>query len=251
MTEVVRTQCKQGHSWPENLKIGKSGYRYCTECTRVRMAAKPRARLCPRGHEFTSENTYRTNQGHRLCRLCQKRNNATPRPVSEETLRRVFERLNEGGTISSVYGKWPTPNEPFIVSRVSLTHFMNQHPAVKRRILTLAKRNRPISYTLKRYGHHLVTAPAILRNDGEDAFEAVRRATFNLWEGERGDVMSLMFIAVAEGRLLPKDAAVRMPEFLREHPRQFGRFGPLSLDAPLFTDSATTLGDTVTTGMWQ
>ena len=34
----------------------------------------------------------------------------------------------------------------------------------------------------------------------------------HLWEGERGDVMSLMFVAAAEGRLLPRDAVKRMPE---------------------------------------
>jgi hypothetical protein len=245
------THCKHGHPWPENLKIGKSGWRHCTECTRIRVAAKPRARLCPSGHEFTPENTYRTKQGHRLCRLCQKRNNATPRPIPEEKLRRVFERLNEGGTISSVYGKWPSPEEPFIVSRISLKHFMRQHPKIERRITALAKRNRPISYKLKRYGDRLVTAPGILRNNGEDAFEAVRRATSNLWEGERRDVMSLMFLAIAEGRLLSRDAERRMAEFIREHRRQFSKFGPVSLDAPIFGDSATTLVDMVTTGLWQ
>ena len=77
------------------------------------------------------------------------------------------------------------------------------------------------------------------------------QATAQLWEGEHGDVMSLMFLAAAEGRLLPRDAAARLPEFLREHRRQFSKFGPLSLDAPIFGDSAFTLGDTVTAGLWQ
>jgi hypothetical protein len=97
----------------------------------------------------------------------------------------------------------------------------------------------------------LIAAPAILRNDGADAYEAITGATVSLWEGERGDVMSLMFVAVAEGRLLAREAAARLPEFLRQHRRQFSKFGPLSLDAPIFADSATTLGDTITTGLWQ
>jgi hypothetical protein len=70
-------------------------------------------------------------------------------------------------------------------------------------------------------------------------------------EGERGDVMSLMFVAIAEGRLMPKQAEPRMPEFLREHRRQFSKFGPLSLDAPIFSDGTTTLGEIITTGLWQ
>jgi hypothetical protein len=63
--------------------------------------------------------------------------------------------------------------------------------------------------------------------------------------------MSLMFVAIAEGRLMPKQAEPRMPEFLREHRRQFSKFGPLSLDAPIFSDGTTTLGEIITTGLWQ
>lgn len=243
----VPQHCKRGHPWPENLKLNAAGRRYCAECLRSR----PRKRFCPRGHEYTPENIYYTNQGYRLCKTCSKQSNNTPRPVSEATLRRVFERLNEGGTISSVYGKWTSPGN-FIVTRHSLMHFMNQHPAVKQRIMALAKRNRPISYQFKRYGTRpLITAPGILRNNGEDAFAAVTRATSGVWEGERGDVMSLMFVAIAEGRLLPKDAAARLPEFVKLHRYRPRVYGDRSLDAPLYDDSSLTLGDNITRGMWQ
>jgi len=52
-----------------------------------------------------------------------------------------------------------------------------------------------------------------MRNNGADAYEAVRQATSHLWEGERDDVMSLMFIAVSEGRLKLSDARARVGEY--------------------------------------
>jgi hypothetical protein len=128
---------------------------------------------------------------------------------------------------------------------------MNANPRVKKRINALALVNKRAAAQARAERNRMVAAPALLQNDGSDAYEAIMRATANLWEGERGDVMSLMFIAVAEGRVRPRDAAARLPEFLRDHRRQFGKFGPLSLDAPIFEDGATTLGDTVTIGLWQ
>jgi hypothetical protein len=87
-----------------------------------------------------------------------------------------------------------------------------------------------------------------MRNNGADAYEAVRQATSHLWEGERDDVMSLMFIAVSEGRLKLSDARARVGEFLKAHhyrPRVYGdaRF---SLDNPVGEDSGVTWLDTKT-----
>jgi hypothetical protein len=96
----------------------------------------------------------------------------------------------------------------------------------------------------------------LLRNNGADAYAAIMQATARLWEGERGDVMSLMFLAAAEGRLLPRDAVTRLPEFVKQHRQQFGKYrleglAPDSLDRPLFDDGVMMLRDTVTRGLWQ
>lgn len=198
------TQCKRGHPWPENLKIGKRGYRYCVECARIRIQ-KRREHLpptCPQGHEFTPENTMFNSQNSRICRKCLWLRNNTPTPITAEKLRLVFERLNEGETLSSVFGK--KSDQSFVVRRLSLVHFMDRHPRIKRKILTLANKNRLAILDRIHAGNRLRAAPALIRNDGASAYEAVVHATASLWEGERGDVMSLMFLAIAEGRLLPK-----------------------------------------------
>lgn len=132
--------------------------------------------------------------------------------------------------------------------------FGTSHPRMGKRIKALTLQNRqPIfeAVALKNRKKQLIAAPALLRNDGADAFEAITRATSHLWEGERGDVVSLMFVAVAEGKLLPRDAEKRLAEFVREQRRQFSKFGPVSLDAPAYSEGATTIGDLVTRGLWQ
>jgi hypothetical protein len=128
---------------------------------------------------------------------------------------------------------------------------MNANPRVKRQIKKLALVNKLVIAQARASTKRLVAAPALLQNDGAAAYEAIMGATAHLWEGERGDVMSLMFVAVAENKLRLRDAAARLPEFLREHRRQFSKFGLVSLDAPIYGDGTTTLGDTVTTGLWQ
>ena len=66
----------------------------------------------------------------------------------------------------------------------------------------------------------------------------------------REEVISAMCLALCEGRLLAKDIRGRVGEFVRAQWRQFSKFGPLSLDAPVFEDGSATLGDTITRGLW-
>ena len=79
------------------------------------------------------------SQNSRICRKCLWLRNNTPTPITAEKLRLVFERLNEGETLSSVFGK--KSDQSFVVRRLSLVHFMDRHPRIKRKILTLANKN--------------------------------------------------------------------------------------------------------------
>jgi hypothetical protein len=87
-----------------------------------------------------------------------------------------------------------------------------------------------------------------MQNNGADAYEAVRCATAHLHVDDRNDVMSLMIIAIGEGRLKLSDAQSRVREFLRIHryrPRVFGD-ARYSLDNPIGDDSNVTWLDTKT-----
>jgi hypothetical protein len=256
--------CRHGHPWnEENTRFNHRGDRYCIACQRAQSAAyrrkkgkKPRvvslSNWCVCGHAMTPENTRVNSQGWRYCLACARIRDRKPRPVTPLKLQLIFDRLHDGETLNVIYGR---KNAKYVgggvTDRASLLHYMRQHPRTAKRIQALADKNRLVVRHIVHEGNRRRAAPALARNNGADAYEAIARATAHLWGGERGDVMSLMFLAAAEGRLLPRDAAARLPEFLREHRRQFGKWGPLSLDAPIFGDSTTTLGDTVTTGLWQ
>jgi len=90
-----KTHCKRGHPLSgENVVIVPKG-RHCRACIRIhRRAQDVRRRAacplkvvkvrpvhipqrfpnhCPKGHEYTPENTFRTKGGSRQCRVCKRR----------------------------------------------------------------------------------------------------------------------------------------------------------------------------------
>jgi hypothetical protein len=74
----------------------------------------------------------------------------------------------------------------------------------------------------------------------------------NLARDHRDDLISDIAMLVFEGRVPEAhlEASVRMlvrRSFRADH----NPWGDESLDAPIFADSTTTLGDTITTGLWQ
>ena len=68
------------------------------------------------------------------------------------------------------------------------------------------------------------------------------------------DVIGAMALEIVEGKLRPTDIRRRVREYVAAQYRQFGKFGPLSLDARLFEDGNATLLDRLSTeagtGYW-
>jgi hypothetical protein len=135
--------------------------------------------------------------------------------IGPRTLRKIFAALHEGKSLRNLNGRYGSKYVGgSIVSSQMLSNFIKKNPRVGKKIRELGEANvRRLRVPLGER-RRLIAAPAILRNDGADAYEAITRATVSLWEGERGDVMSLMFLAIAEGRLMPRHAEARMQEFL-------------------------------------
>lgn len=80
-----KTHCNQGHEFTDANTIKVPNGRACKQCRELKIRKwrrekaeaegreyKPRSRThCPKGHEFTEENTYNYGQGRR-CRACNK-----------------------------------------------------------------------------------------------------------------------------------------------------------------------------------
>ena len=74
----------------------------------------------------------------------------------------------------------------------------------------------------------------------------------HLARDHRDDVIGETALAVYEGRLQECDLDRRVREFVNAgYRREHDNHGPLSLDVPLFDDGTITLGDRITTGLWQ
>jgi hypothetical protein len=248
----LQNHCAAYPEWgAEALRLAKENQQAAHRVTatvdldlaRERSAASRRnSETCSNGHVRTLESTfYVRNERQNLvrrCRVCQKLLRERRMPTSAQ-VRAAIEVLQHGQSLSSI-----TP--PYV--QTSLRNFIIKNPKIGLRMRELSRNNHLANLRETRRLKRTVAASPVMRNNGVDAFEAVRQATSHLWEGERDDVMSLMFIAVSEGRLKLSDARLRVGEFLKAHrhrPRVYGdeRF---SLDNPVGEDSGLTWLDTKT-----
>jgi hypothetical protein len=196
------------------------------------------AEKCSKGHIRTLESTfYVVSEGKlvRRCKACAKLSRERLMPTSEQ-MRQVVAAVHDGETLANAG----------IVRDTTLRNFLRQNPKLGSRLRKQSHAN----FIEKRRATKLSNsaAPALMNENGCDAYEAVRQATRHLYAEDRDDVMSLMFVAIGEGRLKLRDASARVGEFLREHRRRPRVFGDArhSLDNPLGDGSSMTWLDTKT-----
>ncbi|MBR0990001.1 hypothetical protein JQ580_04635 [Bradyrhizobium japonicum] len=198
------------------------------------------AERCKNGHIRTLENTfYEQHLGYlvRRCKDCIKirRQLLMPTPVQ---VRATIASLQEGGTLSA---------EPSHVQQ-SMRNFMRANPRLGNRLRAISEKNASVHRSAAQRARRRFAASALTQNNGEDAYEAVCRATAHLPDEDRRDVMSRMFLAIAEGCLTLSEARSRVWEFLKDHrrrPRVYGE-ARFSLDSPVGADCDMTWLDTKT-----
>jgi hypothetical protein len=140
-----------------------------------------------------------------------------------------------------------------IVTSGRLYRFFEAHPRLGKKMKDASKKNGLINPRAACSSRRVVAAPSLMLNNGIDAFEVVRSATAGIWEGDRGDVQTLMWIDIAEGKLKISDCTPeKAREYLKIHRRRPNVFGSYSLDTPIGEDSGMTWLDTKTDedGLW-
>jgi hypothetical protein len=214
---------------------------------------------CHRGHLLSDANTKierKGNKERRWCRICkgisERRNNRSGK-LGAGVIRRVFEAAHEGKTRQQIDG---FSGGKYVGGRITkhqkLKLWIEENPVLGRRLKRLLDAN---AKRIKCAPRRLIAAPAIMKNNGMDAYGAVQAACRHVWEDIRTDISADMLLAIAEGRLNPRDAALRVCECVTAHNRQFSRFVPgdgimQSLDQQVYDDGPTRLVDTVTHGLW-
>lgn len=197
------------------------------------------AERCKNGHISTMDSTfYEQHLGYlvRRCKDCMK----TPRQLlmpSAEQVRSSISVLHEGGTLSSS-----------LTSQMQQTmrNFMRATPNLGTRLRDLSDQNAFAKRSAAQRARRRFAGASLTRNEGEDAYEAVRRATAHLSKYERGDVMSRMLVAIAEGRLRLSDASARVDEFLADQRHRPRVYGDYSLNSPVGDEDGVTCLDTKT-----
>jgi hypothetical protein len=244
----LRNHCKAYPEWgAEAHRLAKANEKAASIVTatvnlkfaRLRSAESRRNGVtCANGHVRTLENTfYVRDQRQCLVRRCKDCNKASAakRIATPEEVRRLMSGLHHGQVLNDF-------------RTAPLVNFLKRNPRIGDRVRILSKQNAYAHWRETWQSKRHSAAASLTRNNGEDAYEVVRLATAHLFNDERDDVMSRMFVAIAEGRLRLSEASSRVGEFLRDQryrPRVFGdpRF---SLDNPLGNEGGATWLDTKT-----
>lgn len=229
-------------------------------------------RICKRGHEVTAANAYFRNDGFPECKKCRnlasrKSAKSPKRTLTEQKARLILETLHNGGCIrlitNGVKGNISRNKQryvqPPICSNYELRNFRKAHPKFDAIVTELAAKNAAVARS-GRYGNRpprKLPALTLRSKRGQTAaIDIVNRATQRICPTIRDEVRSEMNLAISEGKLNVRDVPSRVPEFIalinrRERHSVTNRFGNLSLDAPITTDSTTPLIETITRGLWE
>ncbi|MET4277382.1 hypothetical protein ABIB68_005929 [Bradyrhizobium sp. F1.2.2] len=183
-------------------------------------------------------NTFYVEYGGCLVRRCKDCNKSAreARMPTVEQVRVSVASLHEGETLTSGGAYRLTV----------MRNFIRANPKIGCRLRALSGKNASAHRSAAQKARRRFAASSLLRNDGEDAYEAVRQATVHLSIDERDDVMSRMFIAIAEGRLKLSEAKARVREFLRDQRFRPRVYGDYSLNSPVGHEDGVTWLDTKT-----
>lgn len=266
MAGKQRTICMKGlHALTgANVYVSPRGYKMCRACRKAarpppllpigpRTASNnfPRIKYCSNGHAVIGNNIkFRTDAI--VCRRCSNdaHNKAQAsgliRPALLERIRCAIEE--DGFGLNALEGRVGGRKVgPRIIRVVRFRNWAQRHakPLLKQAIANGAKR-----YEAARL-RSIVTSPAIIRATDDIMDEIEAAVPRYLSKDLRDDTIQNIWLAVIERRLKRSEITSRAHKFVRaEYNINHDKYGPRSLDVPIYLDGSTTLLDTLTRGLW-
>ena len=212
---------------------------------------------CIHGHPLSGVNLLVEGRtGFRRCRICLARRAASPRPPTEEQIKRVTAALNAGQTIARIC--WGIVDGKRSVDRIighnKLKLYREMNPDFDKFVGTVTAGSGSRAQQ-RRHNPKLFQAE-VLRSERNDYHAITNLLPANLPYDVRNDIVQSIFMALLEGSLRRDQVRSRVQQFITAHNREankhgVGQYGLRSLDAPLYADSSRTLGDTLEHGFWQ
>jgi hypothetical protein len=188
---------------------------------------------CKHGHPLSGDNLYSYvshGRHERKCLTCNKRLAEFGRRMSEEQARRVVEALNGGNTIAEITKTGPS----YILNNRALLLFRQKHPKFDRLVIRLSTANAKVHFAEAGARRAQVHRAPSIADHGVDIFLLIRSAVPTTLPAQiRDDVIGVMALEVVEGKLRPTDIQRRVREYVALQFRQFSKYGPASLDAPV------------------
>lgn len=215
---------------------------------------------CRRGHLLAGDNLYQRH-GTRECKACRslasKRSHA--RMPDEQAVRKMLEAAHSGLTLKNVcegrVGRTRTyRNDLFVMHRPQLNTLAATVPALGNRLMRMFRQNEMAARVQGGFSRRKVAAPSIIRATG-DIMDAIQAAVpRHLPKDHRDDAIQNIWVDVLQGKFPRTEIAERAPAYVSaEYRTNHNKWGHRSLDVPIWTDSATTLLDTLSTeqGLWR
>jgi hypothetical protein len=205
---------------------------------------------CKNGHPFAVYGRPNMNKGcmTRQCRLCDYHRIKRGGLIKPEMVVKVRTALERGLTIRAITtGDRATR----LVPHHAFSRYRRENPEFDRFVLEMSKDNNSRG---QRRRHQRLRNVAI-REQNTDYHQILAMVPRHLSPDMRDDVAQSIFVALLEGSLRRDEVIKRLPEFVAAHNRDAsrcgtGKFGLISIDAPMFAESSTTLADTITSGLW-
>lgn len=262
-----RKYCRQGH---EYTGVDSRGHVLCQECKRAARARyranrdktkplKPQRRgltveefkclpasqrLCLNGHLLTGENTQMPKHRSRIviCKTCARLSSkarVVGGHMGPESIRRAIALIDEGATKANLAG-WIGSKKvlPKTIEITTFNNWLRKNPKIAKRLELKLEANRRKRFVDAMHDRRKNAAPGATMS----ALERIEAALTMYLDPvtERPDIISAMWLAIADGKLKTKDIEKRAKEFVTAHRRSYtntGRYAFNSLDAPVGDDN--------------
>ncbi|WP_424630037.1 hypothetical protein [Bradyrhizobium sp. SYSU BS000235] len=290
MPAAINTYCKHGHELtPENtfpLPNGKTECRACRRAAtlrwRARIAAGAKLKREPREfckrelHLMTPENTYFCLSNGVTCRECKRAAERKSRAIARREGRymrcsgilttdetdSLMQALKSGRSLASITGTQGHTKKDRILSLERLKSFRKINPDINDTIVGMILLNRPRSIKKPCRSDQIIRSTAIpskyitCTNSwmDEHAIPAIQKAVAqNVPFFIRDDIRQELMTMVWAGEIALDAIPAMAKKLLRSQYSSYdlaSKWGHRSLDAVLFDDGTTTLGDTITRDLW-
>jgi hypothetical protein len=193
--------------------------------------------------------------GRRKCLTCVKRRELAPRPPTQAQIEQVTAALNAGKPLRLICQGFDgrEGGRARIVTFRKLNLYRRLNPEFDRFVISATADNN--SKGQQRRYHPDTVKMEIAREQNNDFYKI--RAMLPANFPDRDDVVSDIFEALLNGSLQRDQVKGRVRKYIAIHNRAFSTHYPTfggrrlhSLDAPVFADGPTTVGDRIARGLW-